>query len=257
MRPWIFLFFFVSGLMSLPFIYTGMTHGFRVSNLYAAARKSDPCNLKPDAKLLTLFHQPFHYLGKGMQFFVFESEDHQIVIKLFRRPKKAHRVERLEKTFQACRLAFELAKEETGLLFIHLSPTSDRLPILSMRNRLGFPFSLSLDSCSFVVQKKAEPFFEVLLQALTRGEADPLIDSYLNLIFHRSSKGICNTDFLLKHNFGFLGSQAIEIDFGNYLYDPENKEHEFRLFAHRMRRFLKKHAPDYLPLYEQKVASFL
>lgn len=251
MRKIFFFFFFAAMQLSLPTLYKELTHGFRLSKLYIAP--GQPATVSVDYK--ELFDQPFHYLGKGMQFFVFESEDKKIVIKLFKKPPKNSCIDRIEKTFEACRLAFSLAREETGLLFIHLSKTSNELPILQMKNRLGLSFSLPLDSYSFVIQKKAEPFFDTLLQALQKNEAGPLIDSYLALIASRASKGICNTDLLLKNNFGFLGSEALEIDFGNYLYAPEQKSQEFRLFANRLRRFLKKNAPDYLPIYDQKVSE--
>ncbi len=250
--------FFSAAFLSTPFIYTEMTQGFRLNKLYVAPPLQNEKDAQLDPKLvLPLFHQPFYYVGKGLQFFVFESQDGQVVIKLFKKPKKNHSPHRMEKTLAACRLAFDLAPEETGLLFMHLHPSSDQLPILSIKNRLGIHYSLPLDLYSFVIQKKAKPFGFALQQAIQNGTVDSLIDSYLHLIASRSSKGISNTDVLLKNNFGFLGSQAIEMDFGNYIYAPENQKIEFRLFADRMRRFLKKRAPQYLAQYDDKVAAFL
>lgn len=249
-------FLFAAALLSLPFLYVEMTQGFRINKLYLAPflQAELEANQKTEP-VLPLLCQPFRYLGKGMQFFVFESQDKQVVIKLFKRPKKNHSPERIQKTFSACQLAFTLAPKETGLLYIHLCHSSDQLPALTLKNRLGISYSIPLDSYSFVIQKKAEPFYSALLQAFRNGSAASLIDSYLALIASRSSKGICNTDFLLKNNFGFLGDQAIEMDFGNYIYAPENKEKELHLFTGRMRRFIKKHAPEYLTQYDDKVAA--
>lgn len=246
-------FLFIICCLSLPFFYKEITHGFRANKLYLARKGGE---LQNNEGIAPLLNQPFYYLGCGLQCFVFESHDGEIVLKLFKIAKRKFLQERTEKTFQACQLAFERAQEETGLLYIHLDSTDGQGLFVYLKNCLGIPRFFSLDRYAFVIQKKAQPFKETLLRNLEQNTADPLIDSYLALIHQRSFKGICNTDVAILKNFGFLGEGALEIDFGNYISSPEEKTKEFQRFAHRMRRFLKKHAPHYLSKYDEKVARY-
>ncbi|MBX9744520.1 MAG: hypothetical protein K2X08_04845 [Chlamydiales bacterium] len=247
-------FLFIICFLSLPFIYKEITHGFRANKLYLARKGETSQNNEVVASLL---NQSFSYLGQGLQCFVFESDDGQVVLKLFNIAKRKSSQERAEKTLQACKLAFELAQEETGLLYIHLDSTDKQGLFVYLKNCLGISRFLSLDKYAFVIQKKAHPFKQTLLTALEQNRADPLIDSYLALIHQRSFKGICNTDVAIIRNFGFLGEGALEIDFGNYVYSPAEKAEEFQRFAQRMRRFVKKYAPYYLSRYDKKVAEYM
>lgn len=246
-------FLFIVCCLSLPFLYKEITHGFRVNKLYLARKGRE---VQHHEAAVLLLNQPFSYLGRGLQCFVFESQDGQVVLKLFNIAKRKFLQERTEKTLQACQLAFELAREETGLLYIHIDSTDRQGLSVYLKNAFGISRFLSLDKYVFVIQKKAQPFKETLLKALEQNTADPFIDSYLTLIYQRSCKGLCNTDVAILKNFGFLGEKALEIDFGNYIYSPEEKREEFQRFALRMRRFIKKYAPYYLSRYDEKVARY-
>lgn len=237
--------------LSFPFCYKQATQGFRLGKLYRP-KNTGESPVYSNEDISKIFDRPFFYLSHGMQAFVFEREDGEVVIKLFRIRSKNHQ-NSLAKTFAACELAFRFAKEETGLLYLHLHPTKQELPRLVLKNRLGISLKLPLDDYCFVVQKKTDPFEQTLLKALQEKKADPLIDSFLKLIYERASKGICNTDIHIKHNFGFLDGKAVEIDFGNYLYAPDKKEREYWQFAGHLRNFIKKHAPEYLFSYDRKV----
>lgn len=231
-----------------PFIYKQLTHGFRLGKLYKPFPGSQ--EMEKTEELAALLNQPFSYLDRGMQFFVFASQDEKVVLKLLRKNPR-----RMNKTIAACRLASSLAQEETGILYTHLSATFGKEPSIRLKNRLGISYSLPLDQYAFVIQRKTQGFKETMLAALQKGAIEPLIDSYLDLIRRRCSKGIRNTDILLAKNFGFSQGKALEIDFGNYTNTFEDPKGEYSCFVHRMRRFLRKHAPETLPLYEAKVAA--
>ena len=81
-----------------------------------------------------------------------------------------------------------MAKKETGVVYLSLQPTLEPQPTLLIKNHLTFS-QISLDQYAFVIQRKAEPFESVLLQALENGTAGALIDSYLELMYHRAQKG--------------------------------------------------------------------
>lgn len=253
-------FFYICALsilfLSFPFFYKMMTQGFRVSKLcqlskisHAAGKSAMPEELKSQLQ------QPFYYVGRGMQTFVFESQDGKIVIKFFKL-RRRNKMDHLLKMFEACNLAFNSAREETGLLYTHLYKSDEKLPKIFLKNRLRLPVSLHLESYAFVIQQKAKPFQELFPSVLQNESSGELIDAYLSLVYNRSQKGICNTDVNVDRNFGWLEGRAIELDFGNYLYDPKKKESEFCQFAARMRAIIQKMAPEKLAEYDQKVERY-
>lgn len=240
-------------LLSLffPLVYKHTTQGFRLGKLYRPAKHLQSQGEKIDPLVRKYLSQPFSYLGKGMQCFVFEGEDKEVVLKLFRVRSRKNK-NSLSRLIKASKLAFSLAKEETGLLYVHTEATSYALPSVLLNKRWGLSYSIPLDDYSFVLQKKVKSLEEAFLEASKDGSLGALLDSYLALIQKRAAKGICNTDAHVTQNFGFLSGKAIEIDFGNYLYAPEKKDEEVNRFTKRMRKFLQKQAPNYVAEYDQK-----
>jgi len=256
MKRFFVSFSFAILFLSFPFLYKEATGGFRLSKLhhpYPISEKASQIAMSDELK--GLLKQPFYYLNRGMQTFVFESRDGDIVVKFFKLRRRAKR-EHFLKTLKACQLAFDLAREETGLLYTHLYSNGEKLPRIRLKNRLGISLSLPLEKYAFVIQRKAKPFDQFVSSSLRSGELSSLIDAYLNLVYKRSQKGICNTDVHVQRNFGWLDGKALEIDFGNYQYAPEKKEIEFCQFAGCMRSLLEKHAPEKLAEYDQKVAAY-
>ena len=103
-----------------------------------------------------------------------------------------------------------------------------------------------------MVQKKAAPFEATLFKASLEGDLKSLF-SFLFFSFWpaRLEKGIWNEDTSLGSNFGFLGSQAIEIDFGRYVQrdrflDSKFQEMEMKRFTNKLRTFISLYLPDEL-----------
>jgi hypothetical protein len=223
--------------------------------------------MPPTDSILQILNQPFTYLARGNQATVFTSADGQHVLKLFRyrRPRfpishaikswfaKRHRKKpkhdlfsKMDKTLSAAHLAFTEASPFTQVLFCHLNPTRGQLPIVQLQARRSF--SLPLDSYRFVLQKRVTPFKTALLAA----KEDPakfqrLVDSFVQLIVDRSALGISNSDPNLSPNFGFLGEQAVETDFGNYqpFHNPQERAAEIARYFLRFEHWLEKNAPEY------------
>lgn len=211
----------------------------------------------PDEEIISILSQPFRYLDRGAQCYVFESHDHRYVIKLFRydqrslwhRKKRSQPLSKTEKLFSGCILAFTKAKEETGIVFLHLNPTEGKLPTLHAKGPIRQSIDLPLDRYRFVIQKKMVPFQESLLEAYLSSDPEKMqrrIDSFMTLIRNRSSKGIKNTDPSLSRNFGYLGDRAYEIDFGNYLESSETSELEVLKFSRKLRSWLLDNAPEWV-----------
>lgn len=189
-----------------------------------------------------LLDQPFYYMAKGAQAYVFASEDGTAVIKFFRlyhlRPplwltmvslpavlqpwkvgKMLGKRDELEKDFASYRIAFEEMREETGLLYLHLNKTSHLKKNLTIFDKIGIAHSLDLDRMEFLVQKRATlvyPSIDHLMKTEGEGAAKEAISALVQLLFQRCRKGIFDKDPDLNTNFGLIGTRPIQIDIGRF-----------------------------------------
>ncbi len=192
--------------------------------------------------LQEIFDQPFHYLARGAQSYVFLSEDGRTVIKFFRlyhlRPplwmtaltlpltlqpfrmgKMLEKWQELDKNFQSYRIACEDLKEETGLLYLHLNKTSHLKKTLTLYDKIGVVHHIDLDQMEFLVQKRADlvyPTIDALVKTEGADAAKEAITSLLNLLYQRSQKGIFDKDPDICTNFGFIGKTPVQIDIGRF-----------------------------------------
>lgn len=189
-----------------------------------------------------LFDQTFHYLGRGAQSFVFESEDKSAVIKFYRFPShmrrfpwthhplgylfsssrkniKEYNLRRLELSFHSFFLSAEPLIKETGVLYVHLKPTDNLQQKVRLMDRLGYRYDLPLDSMAFVIQKRGISFFARLKEEMARGnqqECKHMIDGLIALIQSRSAHKITDLDNMEHDNYGWLSGQAIHLDIGRF-----------------------------------------
>lgn len=271
----VFFIFFSSLCLCLPVSLKRLTQGFHIQKMKLEAQfnsewETDSLSGGDWDLLMRILDQPFYYLDRGAQSYVFVSKDGDYVIKLFRfdqgrnpirkifRKKNKKQAEKTFRLFSACRLAYTEARSETELLYLHLNPTENHLPTVALRGPLGRSFSIPLDSYRFALQKKAEPFEKALLKALSLGNLERHIDSLTDLLLERTGKKIANSDGNLFRNFGFIGSRAVEIDFGNYAYSEElisplAQKKEISRFTLSLRSWLKEHAPESVAYLDRKM----
>ncbi len=226
------------------------TGGFSVNKIYS----DHPFEEKWEVATQTsdALSQPFYFLGSGVQYYAFISEDQKTVLKIVKPyhfcpnfilsklplPKiKAARQRRLDAIFQSAKIAYEELKEETGLLFLHLNRTQGKFSKIKLYDKLAICHEVSLDNSAFVLQKKAEPFF-------SNSDLKQMIDKTFALIRKRSEKGIANSDAVLSKNFGFSQDEAIEIDIGSFtknshIAKPYAIRREILLETHELRNQLK------------------
>lgn len=216
-----------------------------------------------------ILNQPFYYLAKGNQTYVFESQDGQYVLKLFRfnrtrfppvpqikrwfarlRGKKVkdNFYTKMNKTFLAAKTAAMEAREFTQVVYCHLNQTENKLPVMELVKEGSY--FISLDKYRFVLQRKVTPFAMALLQAKDNPEKmHALLDSFVELLARRANAGIRNADPNLLPNFGFFNNKAVELDFGNYRklphYDDVLKAKEFSQYILRLQNWLSQNAPEY------------
>lgn len=253
--------------LSLPFLWHAYTLGFSPSKLLVEL-PLEPLLARPapSEEVLSSLQQPFHFLSKGSQSYVFISEDGQCVLKLLRYnrslfpflhackrwihkndPKrvKASRTDKLHKTLQSISLAYTHLPDTTHLLYVHLSPDTLPLPTLHLQDARGRSWKIPLSSYRFFLQKTATPIFPTLQQAIEKGESlEPYLRSFLHILHTRVARGIENHDPNVAQNFGFLGQEAIEVDVGNLHLSPP-KPGEIEKFCHPVEEYLLLHAPDW------------
>ncbi|MDE3055997.1 MAG: hypothetical protein KGI80_04840 [Verrucomicrobiota bacterium] len=220
--------------LALPTQFKLWTHGFKLEKLYIPIAFSEKWEREPllsKETLKAIFSQPFSFLGKGAQSYVFESKDGDYVLKLFRFDSRRRRFWNRheegwqEKTalslFRSALLGWDHAREETALLFLHLNLTSGELPGVTLKTPLGGTVELSLDNYRFALQRKAVSLKKALEDSLCNGTLEEKMEAFSQLLEERTRKGIGNSDPSLWRNFGFIGEKAVEIDFGNYIERPD------------------------------------
>jgi hypothetical protein len=278
-RRLIFLALFALAFLYSPFLIQRFTLGFHPAKLHPrlstrAEWNGPPLTRDKEAEIVRILDQPFTYFNLGSQCYVFESQDKKHVLKLFRYNRSRfswihylkmgfHRTAqqrvkssfstKIDKTFQACSMAYRDVPECTQLVYVHLNPCGS-LPEVSLSDPVGRKWTLPLGEYRFALQRKVAPFKATLIQlneSKKMDEMKQLLDSFLALMIERTSKGIRNSDHNLWPNFGFLDGKAVEIDCGNYRkcpelsHFPEMRIHEMERYTTPLFLWLYKHAPEY------------
>lgn len=218
------------------------TDGFSVDKIssdltYQLAWDVSPLPGDEKQAVREILSQPFSYLGKGAQAFVFGSKDGKYVIKLFRHHHMRASFwikylpfgwaeSRIEKKFgklwidfASYKLAFEELRNETGMIFLHLNKSNDLHQKLQIIDKIGIAHTLEADQMEFLVQKRAEliyPGIEKLMETGQEEKAQRAIEQLVHLLVQRCEKGIWDKDPDLNTNFGLVEDSPIQIDVGRF-----------------------------------------
>lgn len=282
----IYRFLTLLAALFIPSLFHHLTLGFHPSKLQlhlADRLKWDvpPLSSQKQEEIQKIFTQTFVYFDLGSQSYAFQSQDGQYVLKLFRchrsrfsliqnlkywihgsqRKPKASLLTKIDKTFQACALAYREVPQLTQLVFVHLNLSpSGYLPNIKVIDPLGRIWHLPLNQFRFALQRKVEPFKKTLLttyRSKNQEKMEHLLTSFLTLLNQRTSCWIRNSDPNIGPNFGFLNGEAVEIDCGNYrqnlaLRQPEERRKEIARFASQVEAWLAKEAPEYVPYFHSQ-----
>lgn len=184
--------------------------------------------------------QKYTYFRRGGQAFVFLSEDGEYVIKflkqrmfrpswllnhlpvprVFRDKRNWKRLDKLKRDFTSYKFAFEELRDQTGILYLHLNPTTHLKKNLRIIDRLNISHQINLDKFDFILQKRAEEVnshIENLMNQNRIGEAKKAIADLISLIQLSEEKGYRDRDPDIQTNCGFIGNQAVKIDVGRFL----------------------------------------
>ncbi|MBY0529879.1 MAG: hypothetical protein K2P51_06770 [Rhabdochlamydiaceae bacterium] len=207
--------------------------------------KWQPPSLTPEEQqeIDTILSQPFSYLDKGSQAYVFESEDKRYVLKFLKQHiytpnswacyipfsfnpyynKYCNRKKKKQAAYEACQIAYTYLKEKTGLIYVHLNPTDHLKKTLTLVSRKGHPKSIEIDKACFLIQKKADliyPRISQLMEGNHIDQAEKVISSVFSLIDCFFRLGIYDNDAKVWNNFGLIDDNAIQIDVGIMKIDP-------------------------------------
>lgn len=252
-------------LASLSFIALIRTDGFSLSKIQGPLLAGSLKEI--DLPSRSALNQPFHYLAKGRQCFVFESEDHKTVIKFLNYDRfrllfpfdrllptvlkdwKEKRQKRFQATLKSYELAYEMLREETGILSLHLQEGGG-LPALHIVDRAHRDHSIDLNGTAFILQKKATMIFEKLENASQSGIKQGILD-YIAFIQKRCSLYIADDDRDVGINFGFCDGRLLLLDPGRLFIDPTLAEpdrvsREMKIATKRFRKWVEKHHPESL-----------
>lgn len=187
-----------------------------------------------DSKVAEILSKPFHYLGKGRQCFVFESDDRKWVVKFFNQtyldmPWYSFINEKKEREKRSLRrhffqTSYAIAKEEfqEGILFLHLN-SSSTLSSLQIQDRASRVFQIDLNHVAFVLQERGEPIYPNMSSIFEKEGILGLkreIDQFLALVDDRISKCIADADTDIEHNWGYLNGELFHLDPGRLYFDP-------------------------------------
>lgn len=261
-------------------LYFQVTDGFSVKNIesdlaYNSQWETRALNLDEKHQLDQAINQPYRYLGKGCQSYVFLSTDGQYVIKFFKYQRfrlqpwlnyfpplpamVKYRQEKIEKKqhklagfFESWKLAFDSLKNETGLVFVHLNKTDDLQKMMTIYDKMGIAHEVDLDHMEFCLQRRADMLCATLMRYKEQGDllkAQRLIEDLLALVLSEYHRGLADNDHALMQNTGVMDGKPIHIDVGQFVYneqikDPSIYHQELFTKMYKFKLWLKEKYPE-------------
>lgn len=199
-----------------------------------------------------ILQQPFGYLCKGKQSFVFVSQDGQWVLKFPRLSREEMRLSwksKRKSSFQkATKTVFEDLQEEAGLIYVHYQPTKILGKTLFI-DHLGSEYLLPLDDFPFYLQKHGENFFSYF----DHSEAPKiLIEKTIQLFTSLYDKKIIDQDPLLETNFGIAEGSPFLLDFGQCEFSDSlpGREQYLLQMTHSLGSKLLRESPELYDYYK-------
>lgn len=260
-------------------LYYAVTGGFTMSNIkadipYDARWDTRELSVSEKDVIKKALDQPYSYLGKGCQAYVFGSADNQYVVKFFKyqrfRPqawidlftfipavdqyqqgKVKEKQEKLDKVFISWKIAFENLTKETGVIYVHLNKSDDWDTTLAIRDKIGMSHQVDLDQTEFVLQWRAQMLCPAIDQFVANGQSDEaelLIDRLLTMLLLEYARGYADNDHALMQNTGVLNGHPIHIDIGQFIRNdsvkaPKVYKQELYDKTFDFHRWLKVHHP--------------
>ena len=175
-----------------------------------------------EEQLNQILSQPYNYFSSGKECYVFSSEDGNYIVKFFKQKhmdttgffSKPNRKELRKKTYTSYQIAYEKFREESQLLYLHLTKTKHLKKTLHLTDNRGKPFSLKLDNMEFLIQRRGETLLSYLQKHPK--EKEQIKEKLITFVKNRAAKGICDHDNNCEKNLGVIDGEIFEIDIGEF-----------------------------------------
>ncbi|WP_068470384.1 hypothetical protein [Candidatus Protochlamydia phocaeensis] len=283
----------IAALYGAGRLYFHLTGGFTLANISSDFSFNPEWEVRPLAKeekerLTQALDQPYYYLGKGCQSYVFLSKDGRYVIKFFKYQRfrmqpwlvyfpplpaiVKYREEKMEKKWgkldsfvKSWKVAFENLRDETGLIFVHLNKTTDLQKRLTIYDKIGYSHQIDLDQMEFCIQNRAYMLCDVLLELKEKGDlqgAKQLINDLLGLILSEYHRGLADNDHALMQNTGVAQGKPIHIDVGQFVQNeaiknPTVYHQELYTKMYKFKLWLKDSYPELADFLEERLAEII
>lgn len=293
-RQWLKKFIWITLSLFFLFIcariYYRLTDDFRIANMtyempYHPDWETPPLTASENRRIKSILNQSFSYVGKEAQSYVFVSEDKKHVIKFFKfkhikptwwietlasvpffktfcnRQSAKKKKSSLIVYFFGYKLAYDIHKEEAGIVFVHLNKTINWNQQVTLIDKIGRKHQLSLDSTVFIIQKNAKTTRQEMINALDNGNlalAKQRISQIFDLYLKEYNKGIYDRDHGVLHNTGFVDDQPVHLDVGKLSKDlnmkrPEVYRTDLKKISNKFELWLK----DRYPKESQELMAFI
>lgn len=277
------IFFLISPLLILALadFCQKKTKGFRAYKITKTQSQEidSAFFVENSSDISSILETPFHYYTKGKSSYVFLSQDGNYVLKFFQSPaitapywtswKLFHffipstcnelitqKQARKNLQFTSYKKAFTQLKEQTGLIYLHLTTSSNLKNKITLYDNIGVKHALIADETAFILQKKAEafcPYFEKLLQDPEKSKE--WITRFALLMQDRALKKIQDKDISPRYNLGVLGDSLVPFDVDSLReVDPSLSTFDhMRQDAKKMRVWLRSKNPKYALFLEEEL----
>lgn len=261
-------------------LYFKLTDGFSIDNIASSLSfderwVTNPLSAEEKEQVESILSQEFHYMGKGCQSYVFESADGKYVVKFFKyqryKPQEwvkqfdfipavhkhrmcriAHKTRKLEGVFKSWVIAFNYAKEETGLIYVHLNKTDHIGKDFILIDKMGKKHAIDIDRYEFLIQKKGVMLTEYLSDLMNEGKEDQakaFLGELVAQIAGEYKRGIADNDPALMQNTGVIDGYPVHLDVGQFDYglkyaEPSIYKPEIFQKFYKFRRWLTGHYPS-------------
>jgi hypothetical protein len=245
--------------------------------------KNYEIQVSSDAReIKTILSQKYHYLTRGKQSFIFESNDKKYILKFFdnsrffskfyilslplpnfldhiRKNCYNKRKSKLEFDLSSVKIAYERLKDDAVLVHANLTKTNFFNDKLCVTNKYGRELLLDLNNAFFILQKKCELFYPKYEESKDEVYKNHLLESFLEMIHRRTLKLVVDNDIgKNKTNWGVFDNKAVTIDIGRWYID-ENlltsqgyKKHMVKATV-TLRKYLLENDPQKIDFLDQKL----
>lgn len=237
------------------------------------------------AQMESLFSKPFRYFAKGAQCFALESQDGTYVLKCFKQKHLyktstirllehipflegyvSQRLERRSARWKCmtvgCHVAFERLRDEAGILYLHLAPTSD-LPPATIIDYRGVAKTLDPNQFPFYLQKKGSSLKEGFLRYRQNKDlsgAQKALHALFAYLIYRSERDVIDADPGYTQNLGWIDGKGTNLDIGKlvpctWIKEPARLHQDLTLHLATLREFFQTHYPEMVQAYDEELAA--